>query len=178
MSHLGEAPPTLRDILSPAHPPCFIDISAMLPCNIADMSLPGGRGRKTRKGVRGQVLDSSRGIGMTGLRGLEWGRGGRDGSAMCGPPPLDPSTELRVSGPSPRMDSRLGASLTGSLGSRNGGGGGESRLGGGCAFRRDGFTPWRICDLPPQERRMRGGSVGRSPLDPSTRLSGLTASSG
>ena len=25
------------------------------------------------------------------------------------------------------------------------------RLGGGCVFRRDGFTPWRICDLPPQE---------------------------
>ena len=34
---------------------------------------------------------------------------------------------------------------------------------GGCAFRRDGF-------LPPQERRMGGGSVGRSPLDPSTVL--------
>ena len=98
--HIWERPPTLRDILSPAHPPCFIDISAMLPCNIADMSLPGGRGRKTRKGVRGQVLDSSRGIGMTGLRGLKWGRGGRDGLAMRGPPPLDPSTVLRVSGPS------------------------------------------------------------------------------
>ena len=33
-------------------------------------------------------------------------------------------------------------------------GGGESRLGEGCAFRRDGF-------LPPQERRMGDGSVGR-----------------
>ena len=66
---------TLRDILSPAHPPCFIDISAMLPCNMADMSLPRGRGRKARKGVRGQVLDSSRGLGMTGLRGLGWGGG-------------------------------------------------------------------------------------------------------
>ena len=39
-------------------------------------------------------------------------------------------------------------------------GGGESRLGGECAFRRDGF-------LPPQERRMGGGSVGRPPLESS-----------
>ena len=37
----------------------------------------------------------------------------------------------------------------------------------GCAFRKDGF-------LPPQERRMGGGSVGPPPLDPSraSRLSG------
>ena len=66
---------TLRDILSPAHPPCFIDISAMLQSNMADMSLSRGRGRKARKGVRGQVLDSSRSLGMTGSRGLGWGRG-------------------------------------------------------------------------------------------------------
>ena len=38
-------------------------------------------------------------------------------------------------------------------------GGGESRLVGGCAFRRDGF-------LPPQERRMGGGSVGPPPARP------------
>ena len=38
-------------------------------------------------------------------------------------------------------------------------GGGESRLGRGCAFRRDGF-------LPPQERRMGGGSVGPPPARP------------
>ena len=38
-------------------------------------------------------------------------------------------------------------------------GGGWSRLGGGCAFRRDGF-------LPPQERRMGGGSVGPPPARP------------
>ena len=29
--------------------------------------------------------------------------------------------------------------------------GGEEGSDGRCAFRRDGFTPWRICDLPPQE---------------------------
>ena len=39
------------------------------------------------------------------------------------------------------------------------GGGYGSRLGGGCAFRRDGF-------LPPQERRMGGGSVGPPPARP------------
>ena len=56
--------PDSRNKLSPAHPPCFIEISAMLQSNMADISLPRGRGRKARKGVRGQVLDSSRGIGM------------------------------------------------------------------------------------------------------------------
>ena len=77
--HIWEGTPltTLRDILSPAHPPCFIDISAMLQSNMADMSLPRGRGRKARKSVRGQVLDSSRSLGMTGLRGSGWGGGGK-----------------------------------------------------------------------------------------------------
>ena len=170
--HIWERPPTLRDILSPAHPPCFIDISAMLQGNIADMSLPGGRGRKTRKGVRGQVLDSSRGIGMTGLRGLEWGRGGRDGSAMCGPPPLDPSTELRVSGPSPRMDSRLGASLTGSLGSRNGGGGGESRLGGGVRLQEGwihALAHLRPASAGKTDEGWQCGAVPARPFDPPQR---------
>ena len=45
---------------------------------------------------------------------------------------------------------------------------GESRLSRGCAFRRDGF-------LPPQERRMGVAVWGRPPLDPSIRLSRLTA---
>ena len=54
----------------------FIDISAMLQSNMADISLPRGRGRKARKDVRGQVLGPSRlggltarGIGTAGLRG-------------------------------------------------------------------------------------------------------------
>ena len=91
-----------------SHPPCFIDISAMLLGNMADMSLPRGRGRKARKGVRGQVLDSSRSLGMTGLRGVGWGREGGGVTVgkrprridNAGPPQLDPSTVLRVSGPS------------------------------------------------------------------------------
>ena len=61
-----------------------------------------GEGRKANKGVKGQVLDSSRGLGMT------WGDGeGRDELAVQSRPPLDPSTRLpprricdRVSGPS------------------------------------------------------------------------------
>ena len=59
----------------------------------------------------------------------------------CGSPPARPFdppqrtySKLRVSGPSPRDGFRLSA--------------------GGCAFRRYGFTPWRICDLLLQERRV------------------------
>ena len=70
--------PAPRDKLSPDHPPCFIDISAMLLCNMADMSLPRGRGRKARKSVRGQVLDSSRGIGMVSVKGVGVGEGATD----------------------------------------------------------------------------------------------------
>ena len=57
--------------------------------------------------------DSSRGFGMIRLwrtsspRGV--GSGNRDGLAVLGRPPLDPSTVLRVSGPAPGMDSRIGA---------------------------------------------------------------------
>ena len=35
----------------PAHPPCFIDISAMLHCNMADISLARGEG----VGARGEL---------------------------------------------------------------------------------------------------------------------------
>ena len=45
---------------------------------------------------------------MTGEKGV-WGFLGTRRIGSAGPPPLDPSTVLRVSGPSPRMDSRLGA---------------------------------------------------------------------
>ena len=49
--------------------------------------------------VGGQVLDSSRGLGMTGESeaGREWGN--QEGLSLQGHPPLDPSTRLRVSGP-------------------------------------------------------------------------------
>ena len=66
---------------------------------------------EARKGVRGQVLDSSRSLGMIRLwrtgspRGV--GSGNRDGLEGRGPPRLDPSmlqrrtfSMLRVSGPS------------------------------------------------------------------------------
>ena len=49
--------------------------------------------------VCGQVLDSSRGLGMTGERGGGAGAGVTDWQNV-GRPPLDPSTVLRVSGPS------------------------------------------------------------------------------
>ena len=69
--HFWERAPltTLRDILSPTHPPCFIDISAMLRSNMADMSLSRGRGRKARKCVRGQVLATVLGEGYWGGAG-------------------------------------------------------------------------------------------------------------
>ena len=41
------------------------------------------------------------------LRGSGWGGEECDGLAFVGHPPLDPSSGLRVSGPSPGMDSRL-----------------------------------------------------------------------
>ena len=51
--------------------------------------------------MMGQVLDSSRSLGMTGGLGWRWGV-----SAMYwqnwATPPLDPSTLLRMSGPAPR----------------------------------------------------------------------------
>ena len=49
--------------------------------------------------VCGQVLDSSRDLGMTVENGVGWRRGKCDGLAVLGHPPLDPSTWLRVSGP-------------------------------------------------------------------------------
>ena len=59
---------------------------------------------------------------MTVETGLGWDQGGRDGLAVRGPPPLDPSTVLRMSGPPPGMDSGSGAGMTG-------GGGGVQVLG-------------------------------------------------
>ena len=42
VTFLGDRP-TSRNKLSPTHPACFIDISAMLQSNMADISLPRGR---------------------------------------------------------------------------------------------------------------------------------------
>ena len=50
---------------------------------------PTREGRKASKGVRGQVLDPSRGLGMTWQMGARGG--GRDELAVQGRPPLDPS---------------------------------------------------------------------------------------
>ena len=73
----------------------------------------------------GHILDSSRGLGMT-VNGESFG-GRRDELRFVSYPPLDPSTELRMSGPSRAtrkvcvcgegMDSGSGAGMT----ERNGG---------------------------------------------------------
>ena len=84
--------PSPSRLMGLAHPPRFIDISAMLLCNMADMSLPRG------EGVRGQILDPSRGLGMTWQMGV--GVGGRNGLAVQGRPRLDTSRASRLSGSS------------------------------------------------------------------------------
>ena len=112
VSHLGVRLITLRDILSPAHPPCFIDISAMLPCNMADMSLSRGRGRKARKGVRGQVLDSSRSLGMTGLRGCGVGEGWDATDWQCGVAPARPFDGAQGERPRPKEGITLTLALS------------------------------------------------------------------
>ena len=49
--------------MSPTRPPCFIEISKMY--GIFDISLPRGKGANENREVSGQILDSSRGLGMT-----------------------------------------------------------------------------------------------------------------
>ena len=47
--------PSPSRLMGLAHPPCFIDISAMLLCNMADMSLPRGEGTPRPHRLRGWI---------------------------------------------------------------------------------------------------------------------------
>ena len=81
----GGGRPTSRSKLSPTHPPCFIDISAMLQSNMADISLPRGEGGGVTVGGQPRRINNA------------------------GPRPARPFECLRVSGPTvPGEGSRLG----------------------------------------------------------------------
>ena len=97
--------PTPSRLIGLAHPRCLLIYQ---PCRCATCPIyryQGGRGRE-----QDPALEFSRGIGSTVLwawverlrvTATDW----HNGVAT----PLDPSTVLRVSGPTPGMDSRLGA---------------------------------------------------------------------
>ena len=93
--------------------------------------------------MSGQDLDSSRGLGMTG-KDVEWWKAGVSGWQGVGHPPLDPSTPLRMSGPTlgdhPHPPTSRGQALALSRSAR-----------GGLSARR---TPRRIFDIfdPSRER--------------------------